>query len=354
MPDIGRRDVLRTSSVAFVGGLAGCVGGDDDDGDGASGEDMSWTMATQAPEGADGEVVASEFADVVDERSDGRIEIDVAPGAQYGNEAEALEQLQSGAIDMVSQSACLPEAVYVDPTYIICATFFHLDEPEWDSYLQFRGEILPELDIPQQLAEAGVKPLLPEDSPEDGHFYAGSRGIASKKQIRTPEDADGYPISVAEAEIMVSPLDGLGFDVQTIPLPERLEAVQRGVVNATEGTPAETVTQGIHDLVDYWIRTNHGINAYYLMINTETWNELSAGDQELLMDATTEAKQEADSINMDKEETFYSDMEDAGIEIVDDFDRDAIYSAAREGVRGWYESNEPPITFEEAVNAAEL
>jgi len=349
MPTPDRRDLLRTSGIALASGLAGCIGGDD-----GGGEEISWTIATQAPEGADGEIVASEFADVVDEKSDGRIEIEVAPGAQYGSEPEALEQLQSGAIDMVSQSACLPEAVYIDPTYIICATFFHLDEPEWESYLQYRGEILPKLDIPQQLEEAGVKPLLPEDRPEEGHFYAGRRGLASQKPIRTPEDADGYQISVAEADIMVAPLEGIGFEAQTVPLPERLEAVQRGAVSATEGTAAETVTQGIHDLMDYWIRTDHGINAYYLMVNTGEWSSLDADNQELLMEATTEAKEEADATNMEKEETFFSDMEEAGVEIIDDFDREAIYSEAREGVREWYEANDPPITFDEAVTAAEL
>jgi len=96
------------------------------------------------------------------------------------------------------------------------------------------------------------------------------------------------------------------------------------------------------------------MNASYLQMSIDTWNSLADQDQDLVMQTVQEAKAEADEINREAEEEHLQTMRDAGMEIVEDFDRDAVFEAAREGLRDWFEANKPPITYDEAINMASL
>jgi TRAP-type C4-dicarboxylate transport system substrate-binding protein len=311
-------------------------------------------MATIFPEGGTYYVHANEFAKHINDISGGRFEVNVAGGGQYGTEPEQLQSLKSGAIEMISQSACLPEAMFIDPTYIICATFFHFDEPMWESYMQYRKRSLEELDIPQKLHDAGVHMIAPDDEPQKSHTYGMPRGMVAKKAIRSPADAEGYPAGVANASVMVAPLEGIGFNVQTGAPGEAVSALQRGTYNARETSVDQAVSTGQIDVASHYMHWRHGMNASYLQINTDLYESLPDYDQDLLLEAQLMARETGGQINRENEQEFLDQMRDMGKTVVTDFDREAIWDAAQDGLRTWFDENEPPITYDEAIEWASL
>jgi TRAP-type C4-dicarboxylate transport system substrate-binding protein len=369
MEQLNRRRILKSGGVGLTMGLAGCTGGNgDDQTDGQDGESTpntpgstdasedtyEWDIATIFPEGGTYYVHATEFARHINELSSGRFEVNVAGGGQYGTEPEQLQSLKSGAIEMVSQSACLPEAVFIDPTYIICATFFHLDQPSWESYMKFRKRSLQELEIPSKLHDAGVHLIGPDDEPQQSHTYGMSRGVVAKKAIRSPEDAQGYSAGVAQASIIAAPLEGIGFDVQTGAPGEAVSALQQGTYDARETSIDQAVSTGQIDPTSHYMDWRHGMNASYLQINTELYESLSDEDQDLLLEAHMKARESAGEINRQNEEDYLDQMRDEGLTVVTDFDRDALYNAARDGLRSWFDENDPPITYDTAIEWASL
>jgi TRAP-type C4-dicarboxylate transport system substrate-binding protein len=96
------------------------------------------------------------------------------------------------------------------------------------------------------------------------------------------------------------------------------------------------------------------MNASYLQINTELYESLSAEDQDLLLEAHMKARESAGEINRQNEEEYLDQMREEGLTVVTDFDRDAIWDAAQEGLRAWFDENDPPMTYDEAIEWASL
>jgi TRAP-type C4-dicarboxylate transport system substrate-binding protein len=387
MDKLNRRRVLKAGAVSMAFGLAGCSGDGGDGGDGGSdggdgGSDGSdggsdggdggsdggdggtteqtptdtydWDMATISAEGGSYAIHGQEFAKHINDISGGRFNVNVAVGGQYGTEPEQLQSVASGAVEMAAQSACLPEAMFIDPTYIICATFFHLDNPKWESYMQFRKRSFNELDIAQGLHDAGVHVIGPDDEPQKSHVYGTARGMAANKAIRSPADAEGYTTGVANASVMVAPLEGLGFNVVTGAPGEMTSAMQRGTYNARETSPDQVIGNGLYDVASHYMDWRHGMNASYLQINTDLYEGLADYDKDLLLEAQLMARESAGEINRGNQEGYLEEMRNNGMTVVQDFDRDAIWDAAQDGLRQWFNDNDPPITYDQAIEWANL
>jgi TRAP-type C4-dicarboxylate transport system substrate-binding protein len=98
----------------------------------------------------------------------------------------------------------------------------------------------------------------------------------------------------------------------------------------------------------------HGMNASYLQINTDLYEGLADYDKDLLLEAQLMARESAGEINRGNQEGYLEEMRNNGMTVVQDFDRDAIWDAAQDGLRQWFNDNDPPITYDQAIEWANL
>lgn len=98
---------MKKKLVALIAGImlilacfAGCGSGDGDGGDAASGEKETWKLAHTEAEDTMYDMWANHFAELVNEKSGGRITVEVYPVGQLGDSEAQLEMIQTGGIDI--------------------------------------------------------------------------------------------------------------------------------------------------------------------------------------------------------------------------------------------------------------
>ncbi|RLI99964.1 MAG: TRAP transporter substrate-binding protein [Candidatus Aenigmatarchaeota archaeon] len=217
------------------------------------------------------------MADLVKEKSKGRMRIDIYPGGQLGNERELIELLQIGSLAMTKVSASPMESFVPEMKIFSIPYVFRNEDHLWKI---LNGEI-------------GEKLLLA------GHDYylrgmcyydAGSRSFYTKDQpINTPSDLRGLKIRVMKSKTAVEMVQALGGSATPISWGELYTALQQGVVDGAENNPPSFYLSRHYEVSKYYCLDEHTFVPDILLMSTRVWNGLSDQEQEWLQSAIDES-----------------------------------------------------------------
>jgi tripartite ATP-independent transporter DctP family solute receptor len=222
-------------------------------------------------------VAAEKFAEIVKEKSGGRISVRVAPSEQLGNEASLLTSLRTGAVDLTvnsqgSTSALVPEIAALGLPFLFAsadAAFKLLDGPF--------GDVLG-----QRFAKVGMVPL--------GWWDNGIRHITnSKRPINVPEDLKGLKIRTPPDPMTIDIFQALGAATQQISFGELYVALQQGVVDGQENPLANIASSKLFEVNPFISFTGHKWESTPFLMSQITWGRLSAGDKDIVKAAAAEA-----------------------------------------------------------------
>ena len=216
------------------------------------------------------------FAELVDERTDGRIKIEVFPSAQLGDEKSVLEQVQLGAIDFTRTNAS-PLAEFNDQFSALSLPYvFDSDEHLWNF-----------LD-----GETGKKLLTDlEQSKMRGLAYydSGSRNFYSTEPLTSIEDLKGQKIRVQQSKINIDLLDALGASATPMAYGEVFSALQTGIIEGAENNLPSLDSSNHYEEAKSIIMDHHQRIPEVLLISQATWDKLSEEDREIIQQAATDS-----------------------------------------------------------------
>ena len=320
----GRRRFLKVAGVAATGGIAGCVGGEDDDDEPVDDDDEPVDDDDEPvddddepvddddePEGEHSILVGStfesghfinemarEWADTVDEETDGRIEIIIED--MMGGEVEVLEQVEIGAVE-----AAMPGSMWVN---IYAPEYFWLEAPflfeDWDQQVRAHEESEFGDEARELTIENGNQRVI---SPP---IYRGYRLLTSNDPISEPDELSGVTLRVPELEAWVEIWGGMGADVTTVPFDELYSALQTGVADAQENPAESIIAMNMYEVQDYVTLTEHLVSTGWITINEDIWQELDDSDKDLLETTAADAVEEASQSVMDREEDQVAALEE--------------------------------------------
>lgn len=276
---VSRRQFLKIGGAGLAGaallGVAGCGGGG---GGGAGGEQSyNFRLAETHPEDYPTTRADKRFAKLVGERSDGRINIEVFPGSQLGEEASAIEQVQTGSLELTRVSTS-PMAEFTPSLEVFSLPYiFDSSEHMW-SFLQSEdGQSL--LD---QLSDSGFKGLAYYDSGARS-FYTANR------EVTTPEDLQGLKIRVQQSEINSALMEAFGASATPMDFGEVYSALQTGVVDGAENNWPSYLSTSHYEVAPNYTLDEHTRIPEIIVMNQGTWDELSDEDKQIIQDAATES-----------------------------------------------------------------
>jgi tripartite ATP-independent transporter DctP family solute receptor len=249
-----------------------------------SAQEMTLRLADNQPEGYPTVVGAKEFASLVEERTDGRIEIEVYPGGVLGDESSTIEQVQFGAIDFV-RTSITPMANFEPAMNVLSLPYLYPSE-EYMFQVLFSevGE-----GVLDGLRDAGIVGLTWYDSGARSFYTADTK-------VTSPEDLEGLRIRVQESQLMMDMVEALGASPTPIAWGEVYSALQTGVVDAGENNYPGWYYNSHHEVAPNFVEDAHNRIPELIIMSEITWNKLSEEDQEIIKQAavdSTEVQREA-------------------------------------------------------------
>ena len=220
---------------------------------------------------------AKRFAELVRERTGGRIEIRVHPNAELGSEVSSVEQLRFGGIDFARVS--LSTANVLSPKSIVLQMpYLYRDSAHMWSVLN--GEIGQE--IMASFDGSGVVPLSWYDAGVR-NFYTVSR------PIERPEDVSGLKIRVQENDLMQDMVRELGGIPVPLPYEDVYSALQTGSADGAENNWSSYEAMRHNEVAKYYTLDEHMRVPEMQIISQVTWDKLSDGDRRILRECAEES-----------------------------------------------------------------
>ncbi|MFA1822771.1 DctP family TRAP transporter solute-binding subunit [Virgibacillus oceani] len=316
----------------LIGILAACGSGESGD----NGDDNSVTLQLghALSEGTPASDLIEEMATEVEQQTDGRVAFDIYPDSQLGSETEMLEQVQLGSME--SAAIMIGSMQSLDMRMAIEDLPYMWNDIE-DARAAYQGEFGDALaDI---MAEQGMTQI--------GYLEWGFRHITNNEgPIVEPEDVEGLNIRVAETALRVDAFEQLGALPTVMAFSEVYGALQQGALDAQENPLANTVAPRFYEVQDYLSLTGHFYNTIMLVVETDTWDQISEEDQEIILAETDRIQEEVTERNDAQEDEYLQTLEDNGMEINDNVNTDAF----REAMLPVYEEWEEEVFGEELMD----
>ncbi|WP_010647935.1 TRAP transporter substrate-binding protein [Oceanobacillus massiliensis] len=285
--------------------LAACGGESDADGE----EVYTLQAGHSLPDDHPYQLALLEMAENVEERTDGRVKIEVFPYSELGAERELTEGMTLGTVDIVVSSTA-PVTNFVPELAVLDAPFIFNDRESAVKILE--GEIGDELF--GALEEQGI---LGMSWGENGYRHITN----STHPIEKPEDLNGVKIRTQENEIHLAAFEELGAQPTPMAWTEALTALQQGVVDAQEN-PAIVADQ--YSLFEanqkYMSLTGHVYSVAIFMMSKQTYDELPEDLQEIVLEEGQRMGAVERDMIIEMEKESIGTLKEQGMEIIEDVD----------------------------------
>lgn len=234
---------------------------------------FSHVAAAETPKGQ----AADFFKKRAEERTKGRVKVEVYNNSVLFKDKEELEALQIGSVQMLA-----PVAGKFGPAGV--KEFEAFDLP----YLFPDAEGVHR--VTRGPVGAGMLKLLePRGMVGLGYWDAGFRVLSSNKPMRVPEDMKGQKIRINSSKVNQAIIRSVGALPQTMAFSEVYQALQTGVVDGADGNMPNLYTQKQFEVQKHVVMTNHTYSGYVVVVNKAFWDKLPADIRKELEGAMKEA-----------------------------------------------------------------
>jgi len=241
---------------------------------------FSHVVAQHTPKGQ----AADYFKKIAEERTKGRVKIEVYPNSQLYKDKEEMEALQLGAVQMLAPSLAKFAPLGVKDFELFDLPFIFDNYQELHKITQ--GPVGAKL----------LKKLEPKGLMGLAYWDNGFKVMSANKPLKTPEDFKGQKMRIQSSKVLDTQMRSMGANPQVLAFSEVYQALQTGVVNGTENPPSNLYTQKMHEVQKYVTLSDHGYLGYAVIVNKKFWLGLPADIRAILDGAMKDATKYANDI----------------------------------------------------------
>jgi C4-dicarboxylate-binding protein DctP len=241
---------------------------------------FSHVVAEDTPKGR----AAAYFAKLVEQRTKGRVKVQVYPNSQLYKDSDEIAALQKGSVQMLAPSLAkfgqlgLPQFEVFDLPYIF--------NDYADAHRVTFGPIGKEL--LNKLQSKGIVGLAYWDN--------GFKQMSANKPLRKPDDLKGLKMRVQPSAVLQAQMRTLGAIPEVMDFSAAYQALKSGTVDGTENPASNFYTQQMQDVQKNLAVTHHGYVAYAVIVNRTFWDRLPADIRATITAALREATMFANDI----------------------------------------------------------
>ena len=264
------------------------------------------------------------WAERVEERTDGNLQIEVYHSSQLGNLQDLTEQMRQGvAVGANTDAAYLGN--YVSDIAVMNGPYF-VDNLE-------EVQKLRDLPIVQdwlaQLEDKGIKVLA-------FNWAQGFRHFMTMKPVKKPSDLNGLRVRTPPAPIWSKSVESLGATPTALEFGQIYTSLQQGAVDGAELVYSNVTAGSLQEVLKYINETRHILLINFQVVSAEWFNRLPEEYQEILVEECNRAGLEtANTLKQKHKEIRQQFMESDNITVIPESEVDL--EAFREAGEAAYE-----------------
>ena len=241
---------------------------------------FSHVVALDTPKGK----AAEYFKKLAEERTKGRVKVEVYPNSQLYKDGEEMEALQLGSVQMLA-----PSVAKFGP--LGAREFEVFDLPYiFDSF----AELHKVTDGP--VGKKLFKKLETKNITGLAFWDNGFKDFSANRALKVPGDVKGLKMRIQSSNVLDAEIRALGGLPQKMAFSEVYQGLQTGVVDGTENPPSNFYTQKMHEVQKFLTLTDHGVIEYAVIVNKPFWDGLPADIRTTLEGAMKDATKYANDI----------------------------------------------------------
>ena len=214
---------------------------------------------------------------LLEDRTQGRIKINVFHSAQLGQEKDTIDQTRFGVID-INRINMAPFNNLIPATNIPSLPFI------------FRSVDHMRKAMDGQIGDNLLKEFEKHDLIGLALYDSGSRSFYnSRRPINTPADMKGLKIRVQQSDMFVALVSALGANATPMPFGEVYSALQTGVIDGAENNWPSYESTRHFEVAKFYSVTEHSLSPEALVMSKKSFDKLNAADQAIIKAAAKES-----------------------------------------------------------------
>lgn len=221
-------------------------------------------------------VASKKFAELVNERTKGRIKIEVYPSGQLGDEKSVIEQVQMGAIAFTRVHSS-PLAEFNKSFSVFSLPYIFESENHMWKFLE--GDMGTKM--LDNLASSKMQGLA--------YYDNGARSLYFKKSVKSLEEIKGLKIRVQQNRVTMEMINALGGSPTPMPYGEVFSSLQTGVIDAAENNFPSYYTSNHYQVAKFCLLNKHQRAPEVLLMSKVAWDKMLEEDKKILKQSALEA-----------------------------------------------------------------
>lgn len=264
------------------------------------------------------------LAETVDQKSNGRLNIEIYPNSQLGAERDVIAGIQLGTVDMTMSGESLQNWA---PKAALLAVPYALRDSDHLAKVA-NGEIGKNIEE-EIVARTGLVPIA--------WFERGARNLTTNKPVKTPTDLKGLTIRVPNVPIFVSTWSKLGAKPTPMAFSEVFTALQQGTVDGQENPLSLIKSASFFEVQKYVNQTEHVRSWIYVLIGKRQLEKLPEDLQKVLLESAKEMQAYEHQLSTEAETQLVGELKEKGmqfIEVDQEKFRQIAIPAVKESLKG--------------------
>ncbi len=249
----------------------------------------------------------AKFGEILEEKSNGRMKLELYYSGALGDKATTVQGMQSGTIDgamlmsgVIADYGCEELKVFTLP-YL------------FDSVAHARA--FEKSDAGQELLSkiqsSGSKMVCIGTYQESARNY-----FFTEKRVEKPEDMKNMQIRCQEGSVYYDAVEAIGAYAESVAFSELYSALQSGVVDGAEQPLSGFVNNAFQEVADYYVLDQHEISPNLILFSEVTWNSLSEEDRQLVKESMLESVPFFEELSDSKDSEYLQMIQKSGTEVI--------------------------------------
>ncbi len=290
--------------VAVIIAISGCTGEMEPD---ASEQTIQLKLVHEESEADVQGQYAEEFKDRIEQRTNGRVQVEIYAAGQLGTDKDTLKMLEDGAIQAAISTPSITGSI-INENQVLSIPFVFSDDMSVNRDVLRTSTALNE-DLADIYEERGLEVLS---------FWAeGYMAWSSNRSINDPEGMEDLRIRTMTSPMLFKSYQALGANPTPMDAGEIYTALQTNMVDATENPLFFIHSGNTHEVQDYLTLGKHHVYVTSTVLNADFLSSLPEDVRKTIVDTVDDLEGWSFNLQMEMNDDALSEMQNSDIEIVE-------------------------------------